>query len=64
MENNYSAIVDEYTKPPEWRENKLPELKENEVLVEVEASTINPSDVRALVGQHRPEDGLPLLGGK
>ena len=27
LENNHSLIVEDYTKPPQWKHNKLTEIK-------------------------------------
>jgi NADPH:quinone reductase-like Zn-dependent oxidoreductase len=37
-------VVLEYAKPPVYQDFPVPQPKEGELLIKVEASTINPSD--------------------
>ena len=51
----YKALVQHETgKLPVLEELPLPELKEGELLIKVEASTVNPSDRAKLAGFYLP----------
>lgn len=47
-----SVVVEKYGDPPVVTEKSVPTRKENEILVKLEASTINPSDRIFLKGQY------------
>ena len=61
--NNHAAILHEFGKSPIWEPYQLPELKEDEVTIKIEASTINPSDLLTQSGVV-PGAKLPITTGK
>lgn len=62
--HSHSAVVEDYTKPPKWVLHPVyTELQDDWILVEVEATTINPSDILSIKGEYSMGP-LPLIGGK
>jgi NADPH:quinone reductase-like Zn-dependent oxidoreductase len=55
-------VLLEYAKPLVYQHFPVPEPKEGELLIKVQASTINPSDKFNIGGQY-VKVPLPILGG-
>ena len=64
VQTNHSAEITDYSKPPQWVSHKIPDLEEDDILIQIEASTINPSDVLTIEGKAKHPKGLPFIGGK
>ena len=58
-----AVIINDYGKKPEFKQDyPKPMLKEGELLIKVEASTINPADRFFLQGLYSKKP-LPAVGG-
>lgn len=62
QENMYAAVLAEYKKI-EWKEIEIPEISDDEALVQVSYASICGSDQHIYKGEFHPRTRLPLIPG-
>jgi NADPH2:quinone reductase len=58
-----ALILEEFKKPPTVKQVQIPTLSANEVLVRVESTAINPSDLAFLNGNYHSSRKCPCVPG-